>query len=125
CIACRREKPNCCSELKVLGVHIDGGMREQIVVLARKLHPSEALSLEQLALVETLAIGAHAVARAELEKDEFVLVIGAGPIGLATMQFALEAGARIIALDINEQRLAFCRQQMKIPFTINASEEDV
>jgi threonine dehydrogenase-like Zn-dependent dehydrogenase len=74
--------------LKVLGVHVDGGMREAIVVPGAKLHRSDKLSLEQLALVETLGIGAHAVSRARLETEETVLVIGAGPIGLAVIQFA-------------------------------------
>src|ERR1039457_832161 len=101
CIACRRGKPNCCANLRVLGVHIDGGMREQLVVPARKLHPSAALSPDQLALVEPLGIGCHAVERAGLEPGEFALVIGAGPIGLAVMQFALEKGAQVIALDVN------------------------
>jgi threonine dehydrogenase-like Zn-dependent dehydrogenase len=92
CIACRRGKPNCCVKLSVLGVHTDGGMRENLVVPIRKLHLSKNLTLDQLALVETLAIGCHAVDRAGLEKGEFVLVIGAGPIGLAVVQFAMEAG---------------------------------
>ena len=125
CIACRRGKPNCCTDIKVLGVHTDGGMRERMVVPAGKLHPSRTLSLDQLALVETLGIGAHAVDRAHVEKDEFVLVIGVGPIGLATMQFAREAGAQVIALDVNEQRLAFCRDQMRIPYIINAAQQNV
>src|SRR5580658_1667442 len=70
CIACRRGKPNCCRELRVLGVHADGGMRETIAVPARKLHPSAKLELDQLALVETLAIGCHAVERAGLVPGE-------------------------------------------------------
>ena len=70
-------------------------MRERIVVPARKLHASATLALEQLALVETLGIGAHAVERAQLEEGEPVLVVGAGPIGLATLQFAVLAIARI------------------------------
>jgi 2-desacetyl-2-hydroxyethyl bacteriochlorophyllide A dehydrogenase len=124
CIACRRGKPNCCVNLQVLGVHTDGGMREQIVLPAHKLHSSQSLSLDQLALVETLGIGAHAVARAQIEPGEFVLVIGAGPIGLAAMQFAVEAGAQVIALDVNEERLRFCRQQMKVAHAINGAQED-
>src|SRR5688500_1524126 len=66
CIACRHGKTNCCVELRVLGVHTDGGMREFIAVPVNKLHRSESLSWEQLALVETLGIGAHAVERAGL-----------------------------------------------------------
>lgn len=118
CIACRRGKTNCCTSLKVLGVHTDGGMRELIIVPTRKLHRSTHLSLEQLALVETLGIGAHAVQRAQIESGEWALVIGAGPIGLATMQFAKAAGTRIIALDINSARLAFCQAQLGVEKTV-------
>lgn len=122
CVACRRGKPNCCSELRVLGVHVDGGMRERLTVPARKLHPSAALAFEQLALVETLAIGRHAVERAQIERGESVLVIGAGPIGLSVMQFAAEAGARVIALDVNAARLRFCTERLHVPCAINAAD---
>jgi 2-desacetyl-2-hydroxyethyl bacteriochlorophyllide A dehydrogenase len=125
CIACRTGKPNCCSDIKVLGVHTDGGMREQFTMPARKLHSSKTLTLDQLALVETLGIGAHAVERAGVKRGEFVLIIGAGPIGLATIQFVLERGARVIVLDINEERLDFCRKQLHVPHVINAMQEDV
>jgi 2-desacetyl-2-hydroxyethyl bacteriochlorophyllide A dehydrogenase len=124
CIACRRNKPNCCANLKVLGVHIDGGMREYFVVPSQKLHPSESLTLDQLALIETLGIGRHAVERAGLEAHEFALVIGAGPIGLAVVQFALEAGAQVVVLDINPQRLEFCRDQVGASHVINATSEN-
>ena len=107
CIACRAGKTNCCESLQVLGVHVDGGMREMITVPVDKLHRSESLSLDQLALVETLGIGAHAVERAALKEGESVLVIGAGPIGLAVTQFALIAGARVTLSDVNEERLRF------------------
>jgi len=124
CIACRRGKPNCCASIQVLGVHADGGMRERFVVPVRKLHPSGKLTLDQLALVETLGIGRHAVGRAGVERGEFALVIGAGPIGLAVVQFAIEAGAQVILLDINEDRLNFCRRQLGVPFAINGAKED-
>jgi 2-desacetyl-2-hydroxyethyl bacteriochlorophyllide A dehydrogenase len=125
CIACRRGKPNCCSDMRVLGVHVDGGMREGFTLPARKLHPSGMLSFEQLALVETLAIGCHAVERGRVERDEFVLVIGAGPIGLSVMQFAAEAGARVIAMDVNLARLDFCRAQLGIPHAVDAAVNPV
>lgn len=115
CIACRRGKPNCCASLRVLGVHIDGGMRERILVPARKLHVANDLSYEQLALVETLAIGAHAVARAAITLDEQVLVIGAGPIGLSVLQFArlaLAAPAQLRAMDMQEGRRAFAQRML-------------
>lgn len=110
CPPCRRGKANCCVNLKVLGVHIDGGLREFALVPIAHLHPSHTLSCEQLALVEPLSIGAHAVARAQIVRGEQVLVVGAGPIGLAVTQFALLAGARVMVMDISEQRLAFCRK---------------
>src|SRR5688500_4713137 len=85
CIACRHGKGNACANMQVLGVHRDGGMQQFLIVPANKLHPSSKLTLEQLALVETLAIGCHAVARGQLRKDESVLVIGVGPIGLSVL----------------------------------------
>lgn len=125
CIACRRGKPNCCTELKVLGVHTDGGMREQIIVPTRKLHKSQKLSFDQLALVETLAIGAHAVERAAVQAGEFVLIIGVGPIGLAVAEFAAQAGARLIVLDMNRQRLQFCARRFPGIHTIEAANHNV
>ena len=104
-------------------MHIDGGMRDYLVVPAAKLHRSARLSFEQLALVETLGIGAHAVARAKLEPGEWALVVGAGPIGLTVMQFARLAGAHVIALDVSAARLAFCRTQAMAEHTILASPD--
>jgi 2-desacetyl-2-hydroxyethyl bacteriochlorophyllide A dehydrogenase len=108
CIACRRGKPNCCANLSVLGVHADGGMCERFIVPSRLLHKSTVLSVDQLALIEPLSIGAHAVSRAQLEPQERVLVIGAGPIGLATARFAVAAGASVMVADTNQVRLRFC-----------------
>lgn len=124
CIACRRGKPNCCRSLQVLGVHTDGGHRERIVVPAAKLHASAALSLDQLALVETLGIGAHAVARAQLTPGENVAVLGAGPIGLAVMQFARIARARVIAVDVSPSRLEFVRTQLGADEIVHATHGD-
>jgi 2-desacetyl-2-hydroxyethyl bacteriochlorophyllide A dehydrogenase len=119
CIACRHGRPNCCSSLSVLGVHQDGGMRELIAVRPDKLHASSRLSYEQLALVETLAIGAHAVERADLQHGEFALVIGAGPIGLSVVQFARAAGARVAVVDTSAARLELCRSLWNVECTID------
>jgi len=110
CPACHRGTTNCCVNLRVFGVHIDGGLRERAVVPAARLHAAPGLSFEQLALVEPLSIGAHAVARAALSDGERVLVVGAGPIGLSVIQFALLAGADVTVMDISAQRLTFCRR---------------
>jgi alcohol dehydrogenase len=120
--ASRRGHPNCCEKLEVLGVHRDGGMRPQFVLPARKLHPSGKLTFEQLALVETLAIGCHAVNRGSPRADESCLVIGAGPIGLAVIEFVKLTGAKLIVLDVNEKRLNFCKRVMGIEHTIELSD---
>src|SRR3982751_287246 len=125
CIACRNGKPNCCANIKVCGVHTDGGMAEYYSIPSRLLIHGGGLSYDELALVEPLAIGAHGVRRAAVTENEFVLVIGAGPIGLGTMEFARIAGAKVIALDINNDRLKFCRDRLKVEHTINTLDTDV
>ena len=107
CHACRLGRPNCCERLQVLGVHTDGGMRELLAVPLERLHKSERLSFDQLALVEPLGIGAHAVARSGVREGEEVLVVGAGPIGLAVTQFGLAARARVRVLEISPARREF------------------
>ncbi len=124
CIACRMQKPNCCVNIKVCGVHIDGGMREYLSVPSYALVHGEGLNFDELALVEPLAIGAHGVSRAAVTAGEFVLVIGAGPIGLGTMEFAKIAGGSVIAMDINDNRLNFCKEKLKVDFTINPANEN-
>ena len=118
CYACRRGHTNCCEQNQTLGVHCDGGLRPYFNVPARKLHCSRKLASEQLALVETLAIGCHAVNRAGPQPGETVLVLGAGPIGLSVVEFARLTGARVVVLDLNEQRLAFVRERMGVPDTV-------
>ncbi|REJ66990.1 MAG: hypothetical protein DWQ31_12635 [Planctomycetota bacterium] len=120
CFACRRGRGNCCERLAVLGVHVDGGLRPRFTVPARKLHPSSQLTLEQLALVETLAIGAHAVRRAALSAEATVAVVGAGPIGLSVAAFAHLAGAHVVAIDRDARRLEFCQAALGVPQTLVA-----
>jgi 2-desacetyl-2-hydroxyethyl bacteriochlorophyllide A dehydrogenase len=110
CHSCQQGKTNCCESLRVLGVHCDGAMRERMILPAHKLHPANALSFEQLALVETLAIGCHAVNRAAILPQEDVLIIGAGPIGLTVLEFARLTGAAITVLELNETRRDFVQQ---------------
>lgn len=124
CIACRNGKPNCCTAMKVCGVHVDGGMAEYLVVPSSSLVKSQGLSLDQLALTEPLAIGAHAIRRAAVQPGEFVLVIGAGPIGLGIIEFARLAGATVIAMDVNNERLNFCADQLGVTATINPLSEN-
>ncbi len=125
CIACRTGKTNCCAKMQVFGVHIDGGMAEYISVPKSALISAEKLDFDAQALVEPLAIGAHGIRRAGVTQGEYVLVIGAGPIGLGTMEFARIAGANVIALDVNDSRLDFCRNNLKVPHVINALTDNV
>jgi threonine dehydrogenase-like Zn-dependent dehydrogenase len=125
CIACRSAKENCCSNINVCGVHVDGGMRDYLSVPSCSLIHGRGLSFDELALVEPLAIGAHGIRRAGVMPHEFVLVAGAGPIGLGTMEFARIAGGVVIALDINDMRLQFCKDKLKVAHTVNALSPNV
>jgi threonine dehydrogenase-like Zn-dependent dehydrogenase len=111
--------------MQVCGVHIDGGMRNYLSVPNYSLIKGEGLSFEELALIEPLAIGAHSIQRARIKKDEFVLVTGGGPIGLGIMEFAGIAGGHVIAADINQQRLSFCKENLGVKHIINAVSENV
>lgn len=122
CPPCHKGFGNCCENLKVLGVMTDGGLRERFVLPARKLHVSRKLSFEQLALIETLAIGCHCVDRAAPTAGMNVLVIGAGPIGLSVLEFLKLAGAKTTVLDLSESRLAFCRDTMGVAHTVGATD---
>lgn len=109
CRACARGKPNCCMAIEVLGVHRDGGLAERIAVPAGNLYPADGLTPREAAMVEFLAIGAHAVARSDVAAGDRVLVTGAGPIGLGTALFARIAGAQVTFLDVSDDRLAKMR----------------
>ena len=124
CVSCRRGRFNCCAQMKVLGVHVDGGMCPYLIVPASKLHRSSSLTFEQLALVEPLAIGAHAVNRVfplQGGASENVLVIGGGPIGLATAQNALLSSHSVAMMDVNAGRLAFAAAHLKLHATLDAT----
>ncbi len=123
CQPCKNGKINCCESLKVLGVHVDGGMAEYLKVPVNKLHKSDFLSYEQLALVETLGIGSHAVQRANVNENDFVLVIGAGPIGLSVIQFVKIIGAKIVVMDFSKQRLDFANEAIGIDESIIAKDD--
>lgn len=105
CRACKRGKPNCCAAIGVLGVHRDGGLCARVAVPVGNVYPAGGLSEIQAAMVEFLAIGAHAVARSGIRSGDRVLVTGAGPIGLGTAIFARLEGAEVHLLDLSARRL--------------------
>lgn len=114
CIACRRGKPNCCARIAVLGVHTDGGLCDFISVPASSIVDAAGLTLDQAAMVEFLAIGAHAVARARPAAGDRVLVVGGGPIGIAVALFARLDGAEVVVVDTSPARLDFARDRLNL-----------
>ncbi|MEO8534844.1 MAG: zinc-binding alcohol dehydrogenase family protein [Flavobacterium sp.] len=125
CVACRNGLTNCCVNIKVFGVHIDGGMAEYVTIPEQYLLHGQGLDYDELALVEPLAIAAHGVRRANVGPNDTVLVMGAGPIGIGLIQFAKIAGAKVIVMDINEYRLNFCKESLNADETINPLNDDV
>lgn len=123
CLACRKGRPNCCARLNVLGVHIDGGMCEQIVMPEENLYPAGSLSLRDAAMVEFLAIGAHAVRRSGITAGDRILVVGAGPIGVGTAFFAALAGGDVTLMDVSERRLAYVESQLGFGQTLPAGPD--
>ena len=118
CIACRNGKTNCCTNIRVLGVHTDGGMQEVIAVPTNILLLANNLTDDQMAIVEPLAIGAHAIRRANIIAGETVAVVGCGPIGIGIMKLAQIAGAKVIALDMNKQRLQYAKEKIGVNLLI-------
>ncbi len=124
CYACKKGATNCCESLEVIGVHKNGGMCERFILPARKLHPSTKMTMEQLALVETLAIGCNCVNRSASKEGDKALVIGAGPIGMAAIEFLKVAKTEITVMDMNEKRLEFCKEKLGVDHTVIFKNDD-
>jgi len=124
CIACRNGKTNCCTSLKVLGVHIDGGMQEYLSIPAFYVVPAGKVKPRDIALVECFSIGFHGVRRADPREEEAALVVGAGPIGIGVIHGLKERGAKVIVMDINEKRLAYARDIAGADHVINSLNVD-
>jgi 2-desacetyl-2-hydroxyethyl bacteriochlorophyllide A dehydrogenase len=124
CVACRQGKTNCCVDIKVLGVHRDGALTEYLSIPAQFVHKAEGITLDQAAMLEFLAIGAHAVRRANVSANQRALVVGAGPIGMAAMIFAKLRGANVTCLDTRADRLEMCRSQLKVDAAVAVGPTD-
>jgi 2-desacetyl-2-hydroxyethyl bacteriochlorophyllide A dehydrogenase len=121
CVACQRGKTNCCQKLSVLGVHADGGMAEYLCVPEDNLIAADGVTIDQAAMVEFLAIGAHSVQRGMVSARQRILVVGAGPIGIACMIFCRLRGANVTALDTREDRLEFCTREQLADHGVRAN----
>jgi L-gulonate 5-dehydrogenase len=124
CYPCSIGRTNCCDDLKVLGVHVDGGMCEY------DCHPADmlvkmpdGLSWEEAAMAEPLTISLHGIHRGGLKAGEFCAILGAGPIGLAAGMVAQAYGAHAILLDLVQERLDFAKS-LGIEYTIHSGRED-
>lgn len=124
CYACRRGHTNCCESNRTFGVMCDGGLTEQVILPVEKLHPVIDLSYSQAALVETLAIGCHAIDRGRPKPGETVLVIGAGPIGLSAIEFAKLSGSHVVVADLSESRLNFVREKIGVHATVQFRNDE-
>jgi L-gulonate 5-dehydrogenase len=106
CYPCRIGKPNCCANLRVIGMHRDGGFAEYVIAPVDRLHPvPQNLSLFEAAFAEPVAIGVQCCRRAEVTAADTILILGAGPIGLALVEVAHARGARTVITDIDPARL--------------------
>ena len=120
-IPSKKGHSNACSNVSVVGVHQSGGLRKSNwTVPAHKLHPGNDLSYDELALVETLAIGYHAVKRGNPQPGETVMVIGAGPIGLSCLEFLKLMDLKVLVVDFAQNRLDFCAENLGIPHPVLA-----
>lgn len=125
CVGCRAGKSNCCENIRVFGVHTDGGMQEIISLPTRLLIPANDLSLEEIAIAEPLAIGAHALRRSQTKKGDTVVVLGCGPIGIGIVQLAKYIGAKVIVVDINDHRLNIVKENFGADLIIHALQSPV
>lgn len=124
CQACRIGLTNACRNIRVLGVHTDGGMAELISVPARNVIPTGGIALDDAAMIEFLAIGAHGISRGHITAKDRVLVTGAGPIGMSAIIFAKARGAHVTVMDTREDRLAFARDGLGADASVIATSED-
>jgi 2-desacetyl-2-hydroxyethyl bacteriochlorophyllide A dehydrogenase len=123
CAACRMDRPNCCKSISVLGVHRDGALAEYLSVPRRFVFSARGISLDQAAMIEFLAIGAHAVRRAAISAGQRVLVSGSGPIGMACALFARLRGGEITVIDSRRERLDVCRDHLGISHALELSPD--
>jgi L-gulonate 5-dehydrogenase len=125
CYACRQGRGNICEKLEVMGVHRDGGCQEYFCAPEANVHklPAE-LPWDEAVLIEPFTIGAQAAYRGQVQKDDFVLVMGAGTIGLTAVTMAKLAGGRVIVTDLVKEKLAYAKK-CGADYAINGKTENL
>ncbi len=124
CASCRNGRVNACEHNETLGVQRNGAMCEYIVVPWQKVIPAEGISPRDCALIEPMSVGFHAVNRAAVTDIDMVMVIGCGMIGIGAIVRAALRGAMVIAVDIDDKKLALARR-VGATYTINSRSEDL
>ncbi len=124
CSSCRRRRANACQHNETLGVQRHGAMREYICVPWQKVIAADGLALRDVALIEPMSVGFHAVDRGQVTDSDTVLVIGCGMIGVGAIVRASLRGATVIAMDLDDEKLALARQ-LGASATVNSGSENV
>jgi threonine dehydrogenase-like Zn-dependent dehydrogenase len=124
CISCRKGRRNACQDNKTMGVRRPGAMTRYIAIHWQDLFSSEKLSLKELALVEPLTVGFHAAARGRVSSQDRVAVIGCGIVGMGAIASAVNRGAEVIAIDIDDSKMDIAKK-IGVAHTINTSREDL
>ena len=124
CISCKQKRYNACRYNQTLGVQRDGAMAEFVAVPWEKVLVANALNAIQLALVEPLTVGFHAIDNARVTDSDTVLVFGCGMIGAGAIIRAVLRGATVIAVDIDDEKLTVAKQ-LGADFTINSRTQDL
>jgi 2-desacetyl-2-hydroxyethyl bacteriochlorophyllide A dehydrogenase len=124
CNSCLKGKTNCCANLHVMGVHVDGGFREYVSVPVDNIMVGrEETDLEHLSMVEPLSISYHGIMRADILENDWVIIFGAGPIGIGALMFAKSKTNNIILIDINQNRITYCKSILGIEHSFNGNDE--
>ena len=124
CVACRKGRPNACKTNKTMGVRRPGAMTRFVCAPWQDLFVSDQLSVRELALAEPLTVGFHAVARGRVDSQDIVAVLGCGIVGLGAVAAAVNRHATVIAIDLDDTKLAIARK-IGVTNTINPSKEDL
>ena len=124
CASCRNGRVNACEHNETLGVQRNGVMCQYAVLPWQKIIPAEGISSRTCALIEPMSVGFHAVSRAQVIDNEFVMVVGCGMVGLGAVIRASQRGASVIAVDIDDEKLALAKR-IGAAYTVNSMTENV
>ena len=115
CKLCNGLRSNCCEQLKVMGVHIDGGLCEEILVPFDRIYKLPGgLTLRAAAMIEILAVGHHAIGRSPLTHGNRVLVIGCGPAGLSIALPLRQRRYHVALMDKSSERVAMAKERFQL-----------